>query len=246
MSKVLSSFWISLSSIFFSELGDKTFFISAVLSMNNPAILVFSGSIIALISMTLLACVVGIIVPSIFTPKYTHYISSFLLLAIGIINIYDGISTSGDTTNKEFQQVEIELSNKDNSESGSVKDTNANSDIELCKNKLFCEDRNNYKFLDILLKSKLFKYKVNRIFLEAFWLTTIAEWGDRSQITTITLSASNDPFIIFLGSILGHVICTGLACYSGKYLSSIPPMIISISGGILFIYFGLHGMYSGL
>ncbi|OII76287.1 hypothetical protein cand_010450 [Cryptosporidium andersoni] len=244
MSRALSSFWISLSSILFSELGDKTFFISAVLSMSNPAVLVFSGSIIALISMTLLACVVGVIIPSMFTPKYTHYISSFLLVVIGIINIYDGIFTSGDTTNKGFQQVEMELRNED--ELGNVKDTDTNNDIELYKNKVFCEDRSNYRFLDILSKSKLFKYKINRIFLKAFWLTTIAEWGDRSQITTITLSASNDPFIISLGSILGHIICTGLACYSGKYLSNIPPMIISISGGILFIYFGLHGIYSGL
>ncbi len=53
-----SGFWKGFSSstmmIIATEIGDKTFFIAAVLSMRNSRLVVFSGAIFALICMTIL------------------------------------------------------------------------------------------------------------------------------------------------------------------------------------------------
>ncbi|MEB3161422.1 MAG: TMEM165/GDT1 family protein, partial [Synechocystis sp.] len=45
------------------------------------------------------------------------------------------------------------------------------------------------------------------IFLESFVLTFVAEWGDRTQIATIALAASNNVIGVTTGAILGHTIC---------------------------------------
>ena len=50
-------------------------------------------------------------------------------------------------------------------------------------------------------------------------LTFLAEWGDRSQITTIAL-ATEETFVVLVGALLGHFICTGTAVLGGKMISS--------------------------
>lgn len=50
------AFIASLSVIVVSELGDKTFFIAAIMAMRHSRLVVFSGAILALIIMT---CISG-------------------------------------------------------------------------------------------------------------------------------------------------------------------------------------------
>lgn len=51
----IHAFLASLSVIIVSELGDKTFFIAAILAMKNPRVTVFAGAIFALALMTVLS-----------------------------------------------------------------------------------------------------------------------------------------------------------------------------------------------
>ena len=78
------------------------------------------------------------------------------------------------------------------------------------------------------------------IFLEAFVLTFLAEWGDRSQITTIALAAHKDPYGVTIGAIVGHAFCTSLAVIGGKILAlKISQRLVAAVGGMLFIVFRL-------
>lgn len=57
------------------------------------------------------------------------------------------------------------------------------------------------------------------ILTQAFIMTFLAEWGDRSQIATIALAASYNLFMVNVGALLGHFICTGAAVQLGEYIS---------------------------
>ncbi|PSN06729.1 hypothetical protein C7293_30840, partial [filamentous cyanobacterium CCT1] len=54
-----AAFTAGLLLIIVSELGDKTFFITAILSMRHARRWVFVGSVLALATMTVLAVVTG-------------------------------------------------------------------------------------------------------------------------------------------------------------------------------------------
>lgn len=51
----LHAFIAALSVIVVSELGDKTFFIAAIMAMRHPRMIVFAGAITALALMTVLS-----------------------------------------------------------------------------------------------------------------------------------------------------------------------------------------------
>jgi len=59
----------SYAMIIATEIGDKTFFIAAVLSMSNSRSSVFAGSYSALIIMTILSAVIGLALPALL-PRY--------------------------------------------------------------------------------------------------------------------------------------------------------------------------------
>jgi len=76
------------------------------------------------------------------------------------------------------------------------------------------------------------------IFLESFILTFIVEWGDRTQIATIALAASNQVWGVILGAILGHTICALIAVLGGKFIAGrISERQITAIGGMLFYVF---------
>ncbi|CAK7326534.1 unnamed protein product [Dovyalis caffra] len=83
------------------------------------------------------------------------------------------------------------------------------------------------------------------ILLKAFSITFFGEWGDKSQIATIGLAADENPFGVVLGGIVGQALCTTAAVVGGKSLASqISEKIVALSGGVLFIVFGIQSFLS--
>ncbi len=83
-------------------------------------------------------------------------------------------------------------------------------------------------------------WTVGAVITEAFTLTFVAEWGDRTQLATIALAAAHHPLGVVLGATLGHAICAALAVACGKLIAGhISERQLTLVGGILFIGFGL-------
>jgi putative Ca2+/H+ antiporter (TMEM165/GDT1 family) len=75
---------------------------------------------------------------------------------------------------------------------------------------------------------------------EAFTLTFVAEWGDRTQLATIALAAAQHPVGVVLGATLGHAICAAIAVICGKLIAGrISERWLTLIGGLLFILFGI-------
>ncbi|MGE5527726.1 MAG: TMEM165/GDT1 family protein, partial [Patescibacteria group bacterium] len=90
---------------------------------------------------------------------------------------------------------------------------------------------------------------LNRI-KSPFWLVFftifLAELGDKTMLSTVTLAATN-PFIpVWLGSTLGMVIADGLAILVGKVLGAkLPEQVVKIAAAVIFFGFGILSMIQG-
>lgn len=52
---------------------------------------------------------------------------------------------------------------------------------------------------------------------------------------------------VTLGGILGHAMCTGAAVLGGKHLAErVDERAVSGVGGVLFLLFGIHSLWSGV
>jgi len=81
------------------------------------------------------------------------------------------------------------------------------------------------------------------ILLQAFTMTFLAEWGDRTQISTIALAAAHQPIGVTVGAILGHGICTAIAVIGGRLIAGrISERLVTALGGVLFLIFGVVAM----
>lgn len=81
------------------------------------------------------------------------------------------------------------------------------------------------------------------VLYEALILTFLAEWGDRSQIATITLATSLNAYGVTLGAIIGHAICTGTAVLGGQLLAlKISQRTVAFSGAALFLIFAVNNL----
>jgi putative Ca2+/H+ antiporter (TMEM165/GDT1 family) len=84
------------------------------------------------------------------------------------------------------------------------------------------------------------------IFLEAFVLTFLAEWGDRSQIATISLGATQNPYGVTVGACVGHTICTSIAVVGGRLAAmKISQRTVAFVGGTTFFLFAINNLLSG-
>merc|ERR1712012_270481 len=83
----------------------------------------------------------------------------------------------------------------------------------------------------------------SKIFIQAFTMTTLAEWGDRSQLATVILAAREDVYGVCVGGILGHALCTGLAVVGGRIIATrISVKTVTLIGGVVFLLFALSAL----
>ncbi|XP_027164407.1 protein PAM71-homolog, chloroplastic [Coffea eugenioides] len=209
-----SGFTAAFSLIFVSEIGDKTFFIAALLAMQYEKLLVLLGSMVALSLMTVLSVIIGRVfnsVPAQFqtTIPIGEYAAVTLLMFFGLKSIKDAWDIPSDTAK-----------------------TGEKSSNELGE---FVE-------AEELVKEKVSKRLTNplEILWKSFSLVFLAEWGDRSMLATIALGAAQSPWGVAIGAIVGHLVATTLAILGGAFLANyISEKLVGYLGGALFIVFAV-------
>ncbi|AES94003.2 putative Gdt1 family protein [Medicago truncatula] len=196
--------------IFFSELGDKTFFIAALLAARNSASVVFVGTFGALAAMTVISVALG---------RTFHYVDELLPFRFGetdlpiddiaavCLLVYFGVSTlldasSSDSQKSDDEQKEAELAVSDFSGDGA----------------------------GILAAASTI--------VSTFLLVFVAEWGDKSFFSTIALAAASSPLGVIAGSLAGHGVATLIAVLGGSLLGTfLSEKVIAYIGGVLFLVF---------
>jgi Ca2+/H+ antiporter, TMEM165/GDT1 family len=201
---MLTAFTASLLLTTVSELGDKTFFIAAILAMRHSRRIVFAGASSALAVMTILSVLMGQ-VAALLPKHYVAWAEILLFLGFGLKLLSDASQMSPKVTPIEgCQEAEEEIDQ---------------------------------------LEAKSKRRTQWAVLAQAFGMTFLAEWGDRTQFTTIALAAANNPVGVTLGAILGHVFCAAIAVQCGRYVcGKLSERTLLGIGGALFILFAGVGL----
>ncbi len=69
----------------------------------------------------------------------------------------------------------------------------------------------------------------------------LAEMGDKTQLTTITLSSTtNKPLAVFIGSSIALILATLLGALAGGSIANlIPAFLLKLLSGIVFLFIGI-------
>ncbi|KAL6772342.1 hypothetical protein ACKKBG_A29855 [Auxenochlorella protothecoides x Auxenochlorella symbiontica] len=236
--RFVEGFLKSWGVIMASEIGDKTFLIAAVMAMKHPRKQVFAGAMSALAIMTVLSAAMGWAAPNLISPVYTHYAATALFFVFGLRLLWD-VARGSVEPEGDIGEVEKELE---------MAETAHPPQPQTLRGGQPAPTEARAKGLAASLAS--LQAAARRVFpailLQAFTLTFLAEWGDRSQIATIGLATGSDVVGVTLGGTLGHAMCTGAAVLGGKHLAErVDERAVSAVGGVLFLLFGAHSLWVG-
>ncbi|KAN0138931.1 Uncharacterized protein family UPF0016 domain containing protein [Lactarius tabidus] len=245
----------AFSMIIVSEIGDKTFLIAAILAMRHPRLLVFAGAFGSLVVMSILSAAMGHVLPTLIPKRWTQLAAGVLFLIFGAKLFLEGkeMPSGNEKVLEEMREAEEEI-NGDAAEHDGTGRVSANGDVIPLEeieaggpavgnghargdkpkplNRVFDGTRNLCSFL------------FGPVFVQAFVLTFLGEWGDRSQIATIMLAAAHNVYVVALGTIVGHMFCTALAVTAGRYISTkVSAKHVTFGGAVLFLCFGLIYLY---
>ena len=80
------------------------------------------------------------------------------------------------------------------------------------------------------------------LFFSTFVTIFLAEMGDKTQLTTITLSStSNKPLAVFMGSSIALILATLLGALAGGSIANlIPNFLLKLLSGIVFLIIGIN------
>ncbi|KXZ52531.1 hypothetical protein GPECTOR_9g575 [Gonium pectorale] len=211
-----SGFFAAFSLIFLSEIGDKTFFIAALLAMKIGKWMSFFGSVSALAVMTVISVSIGAVfsrVPDALKSSIPvgELAGVALLVFFGVKTLRDGLA----------RPAQGEGSASDDELAGAEEAVQAVEGGEAKR------------------ASPL------AVFIEVATLIFLAEWGDRSMLATIALGAAQNPVGVAVGAIGGHAVATGIAVLGGAIASKyVSERTVNIISGLLFLLFAAATVFS--
>ncbi|RFU34848.1 hypothetical protein B7463_g1475, partial [Scytalidium lignicola] len=261
------SFVLSLTMILFSEIGDKTFLVAALMAMKHDRLLVFSAAFSALITMTILSAVLGHAVPTLIPKRFTNIIAAGLFLVFGARLLREGLAMSPDEgVGAEMQEVEHELEEQEHlaRKQGRRRSSISPYALEMGLGRPRTRKSRSGSRLPSPPRSpssspgrspspprsaiasalgglnNLVSLLLSPAWVQTFVMTFLGEWGDRSQIATIAMAAGQDYWWVTAGAISGHAVCTGVAVIGGRAIAGkVSLRVVTLGGAIAFLVFGL-------
>ncbi|KAF9043378.1 hypothetical protein BJ165DRAFT_1484584 [Panaeolus papilionaceus] len=254
----------SFAMIIVSEIGDKTFLIAAILAMRHPRLLVFMGAFGSLVVMSILSAAMGHLLPTLIPRKWTQVAAGVLFLVFGAKMLSEARTMKEDKIAEEMKEAEEEIEDDEAEHDGTgvpsplgdghmipmeemeeggrphsagvAETVKGGSGMAPPKKSSWAEGARNFCSLFL-----------GPVFVQAFILTFLGEWGDRSQIATIALGAAHNVYLVTIGTVVGHGCCTALAVIGGRYVSTkISVKHVTLGGSILFLLFGIIYLYEAL
>jgi len=265
----LHGFVESISVILVSELGDKTFFIAAILAMSNNKLTVFLGAISALAVMTVLSALLGFAFTQFIPRIYTYYACTAIMFLFGIKMLWEAWRMKGNEMEEVEREVEEEIAARRSSGEVPTSDPEAGQadqaeisehpETEALQGDGDAAISGAAEAVTAKQTKKSLKDKVQirenswfgkkcvklfRVFTNCFAMTFLAEWGDRSQLATIVLAGVNDVAGVCVGGTMGHFICTGLAVICGALIAKrISVRTVTIIGALVFIGLAVASLF---
>jgi len=197
--------------IFLSEIADRTFILVLIYSLKMHWIPLILTSLFSMYFMNILAIVAGMTVILLIPRSLIDWIGFFCFLFFGIFWVYEGMGMESKSVKEEYEEEMNENAANYNS---LVNDEERNNN----------NDKSTWKLC-----------------LELFAFLCISEFGDKSEISTVTIAAVYNIYGVLLGTMIAYffaiVIATFLGHVVGQYLTE---KMMSITGGILFIGFAIQ------
>jgi Ca2+/H+ antiporter, TMEM165/GDT1 family len=188
--------------IIVSEVGDKTFLIAAILAMSNPRLTVFAGALGSLIVMSILSAAMGHILPTLIPKRWTQLAAAGLFLVFGFKMLMEGraMGPGNEKMEEEMKEAAEEIEEDDAKHDGTGRVAGNGDVIPLeemeeggrHKDDVAPRSASKKSAGSVLEGARNFcSFFLGPVFVKAFVLTFLGEWGDRSQIATIALGAAH-------------------------------------------------------
>lgn len=236
------SLLLSFTMIIFSEIGDKTFLVAALMAMRHERILVFTAAFSALVIMTVLSAILGHAVPTLIPKAITNFAAATLFLVFGVKMLVEAKKISPDEgISEEMKEVEMELEEKEHQQRHMSRRRSSVSPYILESGRAGRKSggrlpsplgsptsessRDNSPSRQSTMQNmtagvyNLLSLLLSPAWVQTFVMTFLGEWGDRSQIATIAMAAGQDYWWVTGGALAGHSICTAAAVIGGKAIA---------------------------
>ena len=213
--------------------------------MRHPKLVVFSGAFASLAVMSILSALLGVMFPSLLPKSLTNLMAAGLFFVFGLKMVKDGMQMTGEEIQEEWEEAEREIDEEDGNthELDHLEQGRTAPDQPLPSKPSAATGGGASKGMSNSIKEgakNLMGLCFSPIFAQAFILTFLGEWGDRSQIATIALAAAHNVTLVCIGTIVGHACCTSLAVVCGSWLAKrISVKHVTLGGACLFLVFGL-------
>ena len=235
----LSSIAYSFSFVFVTDLTDKSVFLIILLTQKIPTLILFIISLFSVLLMNYLSILVGCYITKLISLVYLEIIACILFITFGILSIIESQKKENQVKDlMEKTKKELNYSENDDYQLMSEDiETNYESNSEL-KYSSTLRTNSNTSNLNVINENNNNEINTGLI-IAIIIMLCLSDFGDKSQITVMTMATIYDLYGILIGSTLALVGTVTIAVLFGAWIcDKISTKLLFLIGGILFLIFG--------